>query len=250
MIRISFAYAIGSSLALSLALGIAGCGDDDGSGDNTPVADAAPVADSAPPDATPTPDAAACALTMCGDDCVDTTEDTAHCGGCDMACDSPGQICSGALPCACPPNFIPDSIEPGPFDQVSDRFIDGLIVAISPILGSPINAVAIGYLPETPIGVDIDLAEGVPPLVAAAYDVDTTTMMFHTSYQANTGILNFTEACLVGARGTVTGATFVEIGGLGNPVPVEGGCEIATETITFDIGEPCPVEGTPDAAPG
>ena len=40
-----------------------------------------------------------CPLTECGDECVDTSSDPMHCGGCGMACNSAAQTCTGALPC-------------------------------------------------------------------------------------------------------------------------------------------------------
>lgn len=37
----------------------------------------------------------ACAETLCGDECVDTMSNAAHCGGCDMACDEGDSCVSG-----------------------------------------------------------------------------------------------------------------------------------------------------------
>jgi hypothetical protein len=217
--------------AIALAAAAAGCGDDDvdDSGDVT-------FADSGTPDANRPPDAAGCDMTQCGDECVDTETDTAHCGGCDMACDSPGQICSGSLPCACPEPFLPDTIEPSGLDQVQDA--NGLTLAIAPLLGAPINVFLVGYTEDTPT-TRIDLADGVPPLVAAGYDVDPEAGTARTGYQAIAGRLRITEHCSVGARGTLRNAEFVEID-QETAMPVEGGCTFTVPLLTFDIGDPCP----------
>jgi hypothetical protein len=238
---------IRAALAALVAVSI-GCGGDDDDGGST--ADSGPTADSAPPDSS-TPDAQVCALTMCGDECVDTETDSAHCGGCDMACASPGQICSGALPCTCPPAFIPAELNPPALDEVNSRLFPGLLVGVGPIIeGSLISAMLIAFVEATPIDTDIDLAETTaptPPFIAAAYDVDINTMDVHSPFLATSGIVNFTEVCAEGLRGTLTDALFVEVAGVTDPTPIEGGCEIPVKSVTFDIGQPC--GGAPDAAP-
>src|SRR5882724_4963430 len=44
----------------------------------------------------PEPPACGAGSTTCGDACVDTTHDPAHCGGCGTACPS-GQVCSSGV---------------------------------------------------------------------------------------------------------------------------------------------------------
>ena len=217
--------------AIALASGALGCGDDDG-GDNGDVA----LADSGPPDAASGPDASTCSLTQCDDECVDTDTDPANCGGCGMACDSPGQICSGTLPCACPETFIPDTIEPSGLDQLQAQ--NGLTLAISPIIAGVLDVFIVGYTAATPTTA-IDLADGVPPLVAAGYDVDVEGGTAHTAYQAVSGRLRLVEHCDVGARGTLRNAEFAEIDQT-TGLPLENGCTMSVPMLTFEIGQPCP----------
>ena len=223
---------------------LAACGgDDDVAGSQ---ADAGETADAAPADAS-SPDAAVCTLTMCGDECVDTATDSAHCGGCDLACESPGQICSGALPCACPPAWIPADLTQPIGSEVDTELFPGLLVGIAPIFEEEIiNAVLVGYVEETPVNTDIDLSEiqaPAPPLIAAAHDVDAETSAVHTPYLATSGTVVFTELCAQGVRGTLTDAVFVEVGGVTNPTPVEGGCQVEVPSLAFDLGEPCDASG-------
>jgi len=73
-------------------------------------------------------------------------------------------------------------------------------------------------------------------------DGDDDTNAVHTPYLATSGTLHFTERCAAGARGTVTGAVFVEVGGVTDPTPVEGGCQIEVASIDFALGQPCAAE--------
>jgi len=221
-------------------------GDDDVAGSPS---DAGETADAALADAS-SPDAAVCTMTMCGDECVDTATDSAHCGGCDMACESPGQICSGALPCTCPPAWIPADLTQPVGSEIDTELFPGLLVGIAPIFDEElINAVLVGYVEETPVDTDIDLSEiqaPAPPLIAAAYDVDAESSDVHTPYLATTGTVVFTELCAQGVRGTLTDAVFVEVAGVTDPTPVEGGCQIEVPSLAFDLGAPCDGSG-PDA---
>ena len=221
-------------------------GDDDVAG---APADAGETADAAPADAS-SPDAAVCTMTMCGDQCVDTATDPAHCGGCDMACESPGQICSGALPCTCPPAWIPADLTQPVGSEIDTELFPGLLVGIAPLFDEDlINAVLVGYVEETPVDTDIDLSEiqaPAPPLIAAAYDVDAESSDVHTPYLATSGTVVFTELCAQGVRGTLTDAVFVEVAGVTDPTPVEGGCQIEVPSLAFDLGAACDGSG-PDA---
>jgi hypothetical protein len=228
--------------AISIGLlGVFACGDEDGKTDGVGSSspDDGAEEDAAPPE----PDAAACAMTMCGDQCVDTATDPAHCGGCDMACDSPGQICSGALPCACPPEWIPADLTGLEQSQVNTSLFPGLLVGIAPVFDDErASAVLVGFVEDTPVDTDIDLATITapdPPLVAAGFDLDVATNDVKTPYLATSGTVNFTELCAEGVRGTVTDALFVEIAGITEPTPIEGGCQIAVPSLEFDIGQPC-----------
>ncbi len=219
-----------------ISLSAVACGgDDDAAGSGADAGGGA--ADAAAADAS-SPDAAVCTMTMCGDECVDTATDSAHCGGCDMACESPGQICSGALPCTCPPEWIPADLTQPVGSEVDQRLFPGLLVGIAPVFEEEIiNAVLVGFVEETPVGTDIDLSEitaPAPPLVAAAYDVDVETNEVHTPYLATTGTVNFTELCAQGVRGTVTDAVFVEVSGVTDPTPVDGSCQVAVASLAFD----------------
>lgn len=224
---------------------LAACGGDDDVAGSEADAGGGP-ADAAPADAS-SPDAAVCTMTMCGDECVDTATSSAHCGGCDMACESPGQICSGALPCTCPPAWIPAELAQPVGSEIDTKLFPGLLVGIAPLFEEDlINAVLVGYVEETPVGTDIDLSEiqaPAPPLVAAAHDVDAETSAVHTPYLATSGTVNFTELCAQGVRGTLTDAVFVEVGGVTDPTPVEGGCQLEVPSLTFDLGEACDGSG-------
>ena len=236
-----FPLALHAAASICLAGTFACGGDDDGDTDGvgSTSPDAASQQDAAPDQ----PDAAVCTMTTCGDQCVDTATDPAHCGGCDMACDSPGQICSGALPCACPPEWIPADLTGLDQSEVNASLFPGLLVGIAPVLDDErVNAVLIGFVEDTPVDTDIDLATVTvpdPPLVAAGFDVDVATNDVKTPYLATSGTVNFTEVCAEGVRGTVTDAVFVETAGVTEPTPIEGGCQIAVPSIEFDLGQPC-----------
>jgi hypothetical protein len=235
---------------LSLATACGGDDDDDG-GAGSPADSGGSGGDASPRDAAAEADASVCTLTMCGDECVDTATDSAHCGGCDMACDSPGQICAGALPCACPPDWVPADLTRTPGSEVTTDLFPGLLVGVAPVFdGDLVSAVLVAFVEDTPVDTDIDLASvaaPAPPFVAAARDVDVETSAVHTPYLATAGTLHFTELCAQGARGTVTDAVFVEVGGVTDPTPVDGGCQEAVASIEFAIGQPC--GAGPDAGP-
>jgi hypothetical protein len=195
--------------------------------------------DSGPPDATVEP----CNGTRCDGVCVDTASDPMNCGGCGLTCDSPGQICTGdAEACTCPDPFIPASITPSGFDQVRDDIVPGVTVALVPMLsGGKINAFIVGYDDTTPIGEDIVLDGGLTvPNAAAAFDVDQASLSARTAYQVTAGTLRFTSACLAGAQGTLTDATFAEVTQELPPTVVAGGCQFSAATVAFRIGSACP----------
>ena len=196
------------------------------------------------------PTAPTCEDTLCEGVCVDITTDSFNCGGCGMACDSPGQICNGSLPCGCPDPSIPADVSPA-FPQTFEQ--DGIWVAAGPIFGSPVNVLLIVSGATVETGVDYDLSELVgtltPPGVGFGYDIDFESFTYQTPYAAVQGIVNFTETCPDGASGTITGdptIKFVEVEDPTNPQPLVGGCEVETDSITFSIGS-CATG--PDAGP-
>ena len=166
-----------------------------------------------------------------------------------MACESPGQICSGALPCTCPPAWIPADLTQ-PVAARSTRSCSRACWSASRrFRWRPHQRGAGRYGEETPIDTDIDLSEiqaPAPPLIAAAYDVDAESSDVQTPYLATSGTVVFTELCAQGVRGTLTDAVFVEVGGVTDPTPIEGGCQVEVPSLAFDLGAPCDGSG-PDA---
>lgn len=221
-----------SLFALSLLL-VAACSEN-GSGPEINFSDAA----SPPP-----PDAEVCTQTECGNECVDISTNSLHCGGCNMACASAGQICSGSLPCACADPFVPADIG-GATDQVFAR--SGAIIGLSPLGFSPLNIVVVIYDLTLETGVDYNFADSLanvaPPTVAAGYDVDTSAFTAHTAYAATEGTINFDTLCDGGASGTISNVVLSEIAGIMDPTPVVGGCSQEYTTLNFDIGT-CPPGG-------
>lgn len=222
-------------LPFLLGLGLsAACG-----GDNEPAitfTDATPpVPDAASYDATP------CNGTVCDDVCVDTSSDSYNCGGCGLACDSAGQICSGQTPCACPSDFLPASIGGTGFDRF---FAQGqFTAAIAPIIGGTFNVGAVVFDLTLETGVEYDLAEGIAtlsaPAAAAGHDVDINTFSAHTPYGATSGTIVFDTICAEGVSGTMTDVVFSEVSAVTDLTVVEGGCTTSVKVINFDIGS-CP----------
>jgi predicted small secreted protein len=216
-----------------------GCNTDGGDGPDVTFADASL------PDAETTPDAApACSQTLCGAECVDTSSNSNHCGGCNLACDSPGQICSGQLPCACPPDFMPQQLAGQIISQMG--FFAGLHFDLNS--GS---AITVGYDPvNTALDTDIVLSSDslTMPLVGAAFEVDPFAQSVRTAYTAVEGTINFTRACDVGIGGTLTDVVLVEVDQTtGAQIP--GGCTQTMPTPTaFDFGEAC-VDPPPNPSP-
>ncbi len=227
-------------------------------GDKDPVVT---FSDAGPADASAPPDAAPCALTDCDGLCVDTSSDPLNCGGCGMACQSAGQICSGSVPCECPAAFLPANLG-GPIDQVQMQ--GSLYVAASPLIGGTIDVAAVIYDLTLETGVVYDFADSVaglsPPALAAGYDVNVNNFTAHTAYGAFEGTIVFDTICETGVSGTITAPVFSEVLGVTNPTPVVDGCTMSYETLGFDIGS-CPEippdagvalpdAGVPDATPG
>ncbi len=215
-------------ILVTLALGAttSACGDD---GESVAFFDAGS------PDATPEPDAEVCNLTMCGAECVNTSNDPRHCGGCNMACDSPGQICSGALPCACPPQFVPASL------SGSIQSIMGVTVGAYIDFAGP-NLATIGYDPaattlDTPIALT---GAATLPNVGAGYQINVSTFIPHTAYLASSGTIEFDTACAAGITGTLSDVVLTEVDtATGALLP--GGCTLTLEeTVPFSFGGACP----------
>jgi len=221
-------------LVVGLTAALVACGDDAKGGDSGVDI----ITDSGPADAPPGPE---CEMTECGDLCVDTATDPLHCGGCDMACKSPGQICTGSLPCACPSPFLPSTVSPSGFDQVIEQM--GIKIGLAPQIGSVFNLFAVIYDPEDDLNVPYDLANAsstlTPPAVAAGYDVDIMTMNAHTAYAPTAGTLTLTAACEDGVVGFIEDVTFSEIKDVFDPTPVPNGCSFMVEDLSFQIGSDC-----------
>jgi hypothetical protein len=176
---------------------------------------------------------------MCGMDCVDTATDELNCGMCGMACPS-GAACTMSQ-CMCPASFLPANLDQGLQEMVTDQF-PGAYVALYPFITDVINIAAVGYpVMGTQIGMDYTLTDqlGTPPFFAAGYNVDIQTQTAQAAYYATSGTLNFTTACMVGASGTLTNATFQAVESITNPVIDPNGCTFTVDMLTFDIGAPC-----------
>jgi hypothetical protein len=243
------------------ALAVAACGSDSG-GD----ADAAIIntTDAAPPDAVMY-DAFVCVESdtqkACGagmDGCVNITRDNMHCGGCDMACTSPGQACvpgpegkgTEIAHCECPPmDFVPGTVNG---IDLSDLGVPNVTAAGSDYVGIGIYGTAETHAllvtfnltagTATPVGEDIDLS-AVPstataPRFAAGYNVDLLNQSFQTAFLATTGTLNLDHACLTGLAGTLTNATFVEVDTT-TFMPIANGCGFSLASVAFTIGDDC-----------
>ena len=206
-------------------MAVFGCGSDSGGSDSGGSPDAAAGA----------PDATACDMTSCGDECVDTSSNTDHCGGCFQPC-TPAQDCAGS--CACPDVQI--SGEPI-ITRIDDVMLAPTILGIGIFSdGDDLDAVVIGFDPGTPTDTDIDLADGEPPFVAIGYQVDVTSQEFRSAYRAQTGTLRLTRVCAAGVAGIVTGAILAEVDPAADPPePLPDGCTASIESLAFDFGDPC-----------
>lgn len=203
-------------------------------GDKNPVVT---FSDAGPADARPAPDAAPCPTTVCEATCVDTASDPFHCGGCGMACNSPGQLCSGSLPCACPTPFVPALIG-GTLDQIQTQ--GPIHIGLSPVINTTFDLMVLLYDLSLETNVEYDFVDSAtalaPPAIAAGYDVSISDMTARTAYAAFTGTIIFDSICETGASGTLSNVVFSEIQGITNPAPVANGCTMSYETLDFDIG--------------
>jgi hypothetical protein len=209
-----------------------------GGGDNNPDAQLVPTTDAPPPDAS-RPDAFVCTLTECGGECVDTSSDPDHCGGCDDACQS-GAECV-ATDCVCPPSFLPENLNTG----LQDIFIDqlpGANIWIRGFFGTALEGFGVGYGTtgvETGVAYTLNGATlPAPPFVLALHDIDIATMEAQSAYAAISGTITFTAACAGRIAGTLTNATFQAA--TINPAPQidPDGCTFTVPSITFTIGDP------------
>jgi hypothetical protein len=222
------------SVVLSLAT-LAACDNDT---NNNPPADGPQfIVDSAPLP----PDAFVCTLTDCNGVCTNTTNDPLNCNGCGMACQT-GAACVNSA-CECAPNFLPASLAGNPLGQ--DMVIDqlpGAYVALTPFIASEIDAFGVGY-PTTGVMLDTDITlDGTtlpnPPFAIAVFDIDIQTMEPQAAYAALSGTLNFTAACISGASGTLTNATFQAATIFPSPMLDPTGCTFDVAKVAFSIGDP------------
>lgn len=228
------------ALLLALSLFVAtSCSDDDDGPMVMVEVDATPVDAAIPIDSAPF----VCQMTECGTSCVDTATDPLHCGGCDMACGSPGQICSGTLPCECPADFLPPDLTGSVMAQ------GPALIGLSLIVGNTFDVGAVAYDLNVAIGVEHQLElNGLNfPTVLAGSDVDINSFTAHTAYAATSGTITFDNLCAEGASGTILAPVFEEVAGIMNPTPVVGGCSMSYKSLTFNFGE-CPALVPPDTA--
>jgi hypothetical protein len=218
----------------------AGCGDDDAAADAEPIV----LFDASPPDAG-VPDAFVCTMTVCGTQCVDTTSDPLHCGGCGMAC-TPVSDCETS-DCVCPTGFVPNPVD-GLFEQMDTMMAAPNIIGISVFSGGDgaVHLLLVGWDPAlAPIGTDIDLSDPAAPVfVGVGYDVDIMSMNIRGGYFAVGGTLHLDRACAQGVAGTITGGQFAEADLFGMTL-IPDGCTLTLDAA-FDISDACPL---PDAGP-
>ena len=231
-------------------LTLAACGGGGGSDaiDAAPGAIDGRIADGPLPDAL-----AACEIgERCYGVCVDTSTSVLHCGGCNMACASPAQVCGGALPCSCPEGFIPDTVNVA-LATVNDTYLPPLTVALAPLFPEGrTDLLLVGYIAGvTPLDEPLTIPGGFePPALAAGFDVDlgVDPPRAHGSYLATAGTVQFTSACSVGATGTATNVTFSEVS-QADGSEILGGCSFTVETVSFALGAECPPPAPVDAGP-
>jgi hypothetical protein len=220
---------------LVLGLGLAACG---GGEDNVPDADLTPIYDSEPPPI----DAAVCSLTTCGDDCVDTDTDEAHCGDCDTACTQTGSSCIAA-DCVCPPNFLPATVTPSGLDQIVEQA--GITIRIAALAGDgQLDALGVSYGAETTTDEPYTLDGSTlpaPPFAIALFNVDISTMMPEKAFAAISGTIEYSDICAEGASGTITNAVFQAADFDALEIDPEG-CTFEVASIDFTIGDECPIK--------
>jgi hypothetical protein len=222
-----------ASVLLCLAT-LAACDNDPG---NTPADGPQFIFDSPPSP----PDAFVCTLTDCDGVCTNTATDPVNCGMCGMACQT-GASCV-ASKCECPPNFLPPTLMGNPTGQ--DLVIDqlpGAYVALSPFFASEIDGFGVGYAMTDPVlNTDITLDGTMlpnTPFAIALFDIDIGTMMPRAAYAALSGTINFTAACLDGASGTLTDATFQAATIFPSPMLDPTGCTFDVASVQFSIASP------------
>lgn len=175
---------------------------------------------------------------MCGEECVDTSSNTDHCGGCFQAC-TPAQDCDQT--CRCPAIEL-SAADYSEFSQMDPDMLAPTILGVGIYSsGDILNALVIGFDdPGTTTGTDIDLSAGDPPFVAIGYQIDVTTREYRSALRAQTGTLRLTRRCAAGVAGTVSAAMLAEIDPDADPpVPLAGGCTAVIPSLDFDFGDPC-----------
>jgi hypothetical protein len=226
---------------LPFAFGMfAACGGGD---DNPQLLDATGVPDSTPvpPDAGP-PDA--CGATFCEADnvCVDLTTDSEHCGNCETACTG-GTYCD--VTCVCPEPFVPAA----PTLAFSQSQAQGGATAWFGVYGDPnaqgvLDVLITAYPTTTTVAGDAYPLTGdpigVPPFLAAGYDVNIQSPTAKAAVYATAGTITYDTICDGGISGHADNVHFSAVDSLNNPVLVEGGCSFDVLRIDFQFGTACP----------
>jgi hypothetical protein len=119
----------------------------------------------------------------------------------------------------------------------------GALIGVTPIAFGPINIAVLVWDNTLDVDVSYDFADSIanttPPTIAAGYDVDFAGMTAASSYAATSGTVVFDTLCDGGASGTISNVVFTAVNGTFDLTPVEGGCSMSYDTLTFDIGS-CP----------
>lgn len=196
-----------------------------------------------------------CEGEICFEVCVDTTTSVQHCGGCNMACESPGRLCE-ASECICPVDFVPATVTAtGELALIDNNAFAPATLAVGAIFGDGgfVHAAGVGFLaepvlddqgnevPATPLDTPITLDGSLTAAaLVAGYQVDIAAdpPEFRTGYIATAGTITFDTRCPTGASGTAAGVTFSEFAGT-DISPVDGGCSFTVANLAFAIGS-CP----------
>jgi hypothetical protein len=239
-----------SSLLLIVALSAMGaCGNSKSATVDAKII----VVDAKPIDAAPDAFSCAAPTTDCSGMCVDTVTDSANCGACGTVC-SGGRSCTTSA-CTCPASFAPATVTAGTNDQhLAQAGTDVSVTLFSD--GANIDLALFGYKLTGTDATVLNRAYtltgtmlGTAPFVALGYKFDlnaflgTRMIKVAGAFYATAGTLTYTKACVQGAAGTLTNATFSGIKSLTPPLELDpNGCSFTVASMPFTTGKPdlCP----------